>query len=74
MTIWRCPRCRRAGEPDDARPHWHRGDRDEPGYWEDACCICAPSEDDITRAREAEADRQFSLMRESHGADATGEP
>lgn len=52
MTWWQCPRCKRRGEPSDAREHWESGDRDQPGYAEDACRRCAPSEDDIEAARE----------------------
>ena len=59
MTIWRCPRCQRVGEPSDARLYARRASRDEPGYNEDACKRCAPSEDDLERLHDAHDDRRI---------------
>jgi hypothetical protein len=69
MTLWRCPRCRRVGEPTDARLYDNRATRDEPGYDEDACKRCAPSEHDLDALRDAETDRRIDEARASDGPD-----
>lgn len=56
MTIWRCPRCRRQGEPSDARDYVARVNG-RIMLRLDACRRCVPDD-----------------PRDSHGADATGEP
>lgn len=57
MTIpWRCPRCKREGQPDDLRDYIVR-DGGRIVVWLDACKRCVPES-----------------PRDSHAADATGEP
>lgn len=57
MTLpWRCPRCKREGQPDDLRDYIVR-DGGKIVVWLDACRRCVPDD-----------------PRDSHAADATGEP
>lgn len=65
MSLWKCPHCSRRFDDESAlREGWHAADRDEPGYAFDACRVCAPSDEDIDRARDAAADRALSELRE----------
>lgn len=63
MAWWKCPNCGRRGDPSDAREGYERGDRDQPGYVIDACKVCAPSEDDLERARDAAFEQRFQEER-----------
>lgn len=58
-VTWKCPRCRREGVPEDLRDYIVREDG-RIVVWLDACRRCVP---DVSRD-----------PRDSHSADATGEP
>ena len=68
--LWKCPHCsRRFDDETSARQGWHSADRDEPGYYFDACRVCQPSEIDLARAKDAMWDHRISEAREGDGPD-----
>ena len=55
-----CDNCGAKIREKDRRTGFERGDRDQPSYEFSGCVLCAPSSDDLDRARNAEDERRIS--------------
>jgi hypothetical protein len=63
MLLIHCENCGTKIQPHDRRIGYERGDASQPGYEFSGCVLCAPSESDIERLRDAHDDAEFERAR-----------